>query len=330
MCVTQYCQEKLFGIDPRSDGITFPTLDQRGSAGYHDGAFTRREPCGLMEDDRMKHTAEFLTAGDGHRIFTQWWAPDGVADATLVISHGYAEYGGRYAHVADFFSDSGFRVCALDHRSHGASDGEETFIRSFDVLLSDLDLMVGEARSAAPGKPVFLLGHSMGGAIAAAYAIKYQPALRGLLLSGPAVVFGGDISPLLIKLSGVLGAVAPRMKTITLDAESVSRDPEIVSSYKNDPHVYHGGIPARTGAELNKMTRYVQENLSRLTVPCFLANGSADKLVDPGVSRFISDRCGSSDKTVRVYEGLYHEILNEPEKDQVMSEMLGWMKQRLA
>lgn len=278
----------------------------------------------------MNHNSTYLTAGDGHRIFTQWWTPDDPPTATLVISHGYAEYGGRYAHVGKFFCDRAFSVCALDHRSHGRSDGTETFIDSYDLLLSDLDLVIAEARAAAPEQPVFLLGHSMGGAIATAYAIAYQPALRGLLLSGPAVVFGGDISPLLIKLSGILGALVPRMKTITLDAKSVSRDPAVVSAYESDQQVYHGGIPARTGAQLNKMTRYVQDNLRKLTVPCFLANGSADKLVDPGVSQFIADRCGSSDMTVRVYDGLYHEILNEPEQEQVMTEMLDWMKQRLA
>ena len=133
----------------------------------------------------------------------------------------------------------------------------------------------------------------------------------------------------MIKLAGFLGKVVPRLPTIKLDSASVSRDPEAIEQYENDPLVYRGGIPARTGATTNEAICFIQENLHRFSLPCYLANGSQDKIVDPTVSQVIHDRCSSPDKTVRVYNGLYHQILTEPEKEQVMDDMLTWMGARL-
>jgi alpha-beta hydrolase superfamily lysophospholipase len=276
----------------------------------------------------MNHTTSYLTADDGHRIFTQTWTPDGAARAGLVISHGYAEHGGRYAHVGEYFAGKGYHVCAPDHRAHGRSDGRNTYVRSFDLFLSDLGQVVRETGAALSNRPLFLLGHSMGGAIALAYVMNYQPDLRGVLLSAPVIMTGDDIPPIMIKLAGFLGTVVPHMPTIKLDAKSVSRDPAVVASYESDPLNYRGGIPARTGAELNRVIEWIRSELAQFSLPCFLANGSADKLSDPGVSQFIYDRCSSEDKTVHVYDGLFHEILNEPEKETVMSDMLAWMEAR--
>lgn len=277
----------------------------------------------------MTHETEFMQGSDGNKLFTQWWRPNGDPAAVLVISHGYAEHSGRYAHVGEFFAGHGYLACALDHRSHGKSEGKDTCIDSFDQFLADLDLFIAASRKRAPGKPVFLLGHSMGGEIAIAYAIKYQPDLTGVLLSAPSIILGGDISPFMIKLAGFLGKVVPRLKTIKLDAASVSRDPEVIARYDSDPLNYRGGVPARTGAEMNRTIGFIGENLNRFALPCFLANGSADKLVSPEVSQLISERCSSTDKTVKIYDGLYHEILNEPEKEQVMADMLAWMNARV-
>ncbi|MCK4513614.1 MAG: lysophospholipase, partial [Spirochaetaceae bacterium] len=200
----------------------------------------------------MKHDSEYLLGSDGNRLFTQCWRPDGNPKSVLIVSHGYAEHSGRYAHVGEFFANHGCLVCAVDHRAHGRSDGKDTYIESFDNFLADLDLFVAESRAKAPGKPAFLLGHSMGGEIAVAYAIKYLPELTGVLLSAPSIVLGDDISPVMIKLAAFLSKVAPKLKTIKLDSASVSRDPEVIARYDSDPLNYRGGVPARTGAEINK------------------------------------------------------------------------------
>ena len=277
----------------------------------------------------MTSKNRFIQGSDGNRLFTQCWGDEEDPKAVLIISHGYAEHSGRYAHVGEFFARQGFLVCALDHRAHGQSEGEETNIDSFDQYLADLDIFVKFSKEKAVGKPTFLLGHSMGGAIVAGYTIKYQPELTGVLLSAPAVVMGDDISPLLIKVAGILSVVAPKMKTIVLSADSVSRDPEVKAKYDADPLNYRGGIPARVGAEMNKNIAYVAENMDKFRLPCFLANGTEDKLVSPTVSQYLFDGVGSEDKEMKLYEGLFHEILNEPEKEEVMGDMLTWMNNHL-
>ncbi len=277
----------------------------------------------------MTSKVRFIEGSDGNRLFTQCWGDDVNPKAVLILSHGLAEHSGRYAHVGDFFAQQGFLVCALDHRSHGQSEGEDTYVDSFDQFLADLDIFVKFVKEKAPGKPTFLLGHSMGGAIVLSYVIKYQPELTGVILSAPGVLLGGDISPILLKIAGLLSVIAPKMKTITLDAGSVSRDPEVMAKYDADPLNYRGGVPARLGAEMNKNVAFVAEHMKEFTLPCFLANGSEDKLVDPTVSQYLYDGVGSEDKTIKVYEGLYHEILNEPEKEEVMGDMLTWMNNRI-
>lgn len=277
----------------------------------------------------MTSKVRFIQGSDQNRLFTQCWGDDTDPKAILMISHGLAEHSGRYEHVGKFFADEGYLVCALDHRSHGQSEGKDTYVDSFDQFLADLDIFVKFVREKAPEKPIYLLGHSMGGAIVISYVIKYQPELTGVILSAPGVLLGGDISPLLMKLAGFLSMVAPKMKTITLGADSVSRDSEVMKKYDEDPLNYRGGIPARLGHEMNKNVAFVAENMDKFELPCFLANGSADALVDPTVSQYLYDGVGSEDKTMKVYEGLYHEILNEPEKDQVMVDMMNWMEERM-
>ena len=276
------------------------------------------------------HSSGEFTSHDGTRIFHQEWAPadQSGTDAALAIIHGYGEHGGRYAHVGEFFASHGFQTAAMDHRSHGRSEGKDTFFRSIDDCVGDVDLFVRQLKEQAPGLPIFVLAHSMGGLITTRWVEEYQPELNGVLLTGPAVLLDESISPFLVKISGIIGRIAPRLKTITLDGEAVSRDPEVVRKYNEDPLNYRGGIPAATGAALNAGIKAVHENLSKFSLPVRLMHGSADRLARPDGSEKLLAGFSSGDKELVPYEGLYHEILNEPENRQIMKECLDWMTHR--
>lgn len=268
-------------------------------------------------------------ANDGLNLFEQRWQPAKKTKSVIVIIHGYAEHSGRYAHVADYLVDHGYAVETFDLRSHGKSDGKNTFIRSFDDFLSDVDLFLKRVKERHPSKSLFLLGHSMGGLIASLFVVTRKPDVKGLMLSGASLKISDEISPLLVKLSSVIGAILPKLPTIRLDGTAVSRDPEVVKKYDSDPLNYRGGIPARSGAEFNRAMKQIQNQMGAITLPLLIMHGTGDRLADPAGSKQLYERAQSSDKTLKLYEGFYHEILNEPEKETVMGDIVEWVNERL-
>ena len=277
----------------------------------------------------VQHDESRFKTNDGLNLFEQSWQPVKQSKAVVVIIHGYAEHSGRYAHVAEYLINHGYAVETFDLRSHGKSDGKKTFIRSFDEFLSDVDVFLKRVKERHPNKNLFLLGHSMGGLIASLFVVTRQPELRGLILSGAAVKISDDISPLLVKLSSIIGKILPKLPTIKLDGTAISRDPEIVKKYDNDPLNYRGGIPARTGAELNRATKMIQQQMEAIKLPLLIVHGTADRLADPEGSRQLYERAESKDKTLKLYDGFYHEVMNEPEKEQVLADIVGWINERL-
>jgi alpha-beta hydrolase superfamily lysophospholipase len=244
----------------------------------------------------------------------------------VVIVHGYGEHSSRYVHVAEELTRNGYAVSTFDLRGHGQSQGDpRTFVRSFDEHLDDLESFLSRVSRQRPGCPVFLFGHSMGGTISTLFAIVRQPGIRGLLLSGASLKLSDKYPPSLLRLAKILSLVLPKMRLLKLDAGAVSRDPEVVRDYETDPLVYRGGIPARTGAELNRAMERIRQGMETLRVPLLIMHGTADLLADPEGSRQLYDRAESGDKVLRLYEGLYHEILNEPERAQVLTDMVEWL-----
>jgi len=256
------------------------------------------------------------------RIHTQTWLPDGEARASVVIAHGAGEHLGRYEHVAARLNAEGYAVHALDHRGHGRSEGPRALIDRIDNAVEDLDQLVVKV---ADGQPVFLLGHSMGGTIALKYAIAHQERLVGLVLSSPLAALEAA-SPATRLAARVLSAAAPRLGVIAVDASAVSRDPEVVRAYETDPLVHHGKLPARTVAELASAVESFPATVGAITVPTLIMYGTADQLVPPEGSAMLGQRIGSADKTVKPYNGLYHEILNEPEQQQVLDDLVEWLR----
>lgn len=273
-------------------------------------------------------TSSFAGAG-GLEIFWRAWLPAGAPDAVVAIAHGAGEHSGRYGHVAQRLVDEGFAVYAIEHRGHGRSQGTRALIDRIDNAVADLDKLIVLAGHAHPGTPVFLLGHSMGGTIALRYALAHQQRLAGLVLSGPLAAL--QAAPAHVRVAAiVLSAIAPRTPLIAVDPSLVSRDQSVVDHYRADPLVHHGKLPVRTVAELAGAIEAFPEAVGAITVPTLIMYGTDDGLCPPRGSVMLSERIGSRDKTLNAYPGLYHEILNEPERDQVLDDLCSWLSARVA
>ncbi len=270
-----------------------------------------------------------FTGVGGLRIEWRSWMPeDGGVRAVIVIAHGAGEHVGRYEHVAARLIAEGYAVYALDHRGHGRSEGTRALIDRLDNAVADLDALVLLAGSEHPELPLFLLGHSMGGTIAVQYALAHQQRLAGLILSGPLAALDAAPAPVRV-IARALSAVAPKLPAIAVDSTLVSRDPEVVKAYEADPLNHHGKLPVRTVAELGAAIDAFRGAVGAITVPTLIMYGTADGLAPPSGAKMLADRIGAADKTVKPYEGLYHEIFNEPEQDRVLDDLCEWLAARV-
>jgi acylglycerol lipase len=276
----------------------------------------------------VNHTESSLTGVGGRRIFWQTWTPEAPPRAVVVLVHGAGEHSGRYDHVVARLVADSYAVYALDHRGHGRSEGPRALIERIDAAVADLDQLVVAAAAAQPGLPVFMLGHSMGGLIALRYALAHQDRLAGMILSSPLAALEAVPTPLRL-VGRFLSAVAPRAPLIAIDPSLVSRDPAVVSAYVADPLVHHGKLPARTAAELADAVEGFPSQVSAITLPVLILYGTDDKLCPPAGSRMLEERMSSADKSAKAYEGLFHEILNEPERDAVLTDLCAWLAERV-
>lgn len=272
-------------------------------------------------------TTEFtFTGAGGIRIFATSWRPEGAPRDQIVLAHGYAEHLGRYQAVAEFLTSAGYAVHALDHRGHGKSAGARAVIDSFANADADIDQLVERVKAESGIGQVKLIGHSMGGSLALNYALNHPEKLSGLVLSGPAV--GGGLPKGQALVLSLFSRLAPAFGMIQLDADAVSRDPAVVADYKADPLVFHGKMPARTAREMMHAVSTYPARVQAMQVPCLLMHGSADRLVLARDAQPVFDAIGSADKTVRIFDGLYHEIFNEPERLEVLGIVKGWLDAR--
>jgi acylglycerol lipase len=266
----------------------------------------------------------WLGSADGTRLYWQAWDPDGEPRDTVILVHGAAEHGGRYAHVARRLTAEGYAVYALDHRGHGRSDGPRAMIGRLDRLVEDLGRLI----ALVGGRP-FVVGHSMGGAVALTYAIRHGDTIAGLVVSGPAVATEAVPAPLKAITAG-LSKFAPKLPIFKIEDDAVSRDPQVVLDYQRDPLNHPGKLPARTLGEIMRAMDTVPRDVAALRVPLLLLHGGEDRLCPPEGSRQVHANAGSTDKTLKIYDGLYHEIFNEPEQDAVLDDLVGWLAARAA
>jgi lysophospholipase len=270
-------------------------------------------------------TSAFAGAG-GVEIFWQAWRADDPR-ATLVLAHGLSEHSGRYEHVAAGLNARGYSLWALDHRGHGRSQGERALIERFDEVVTDLDSMVDLAAEELPGRKPVLVGHSMGGCVATGYASRHAEKLAALVLSNPLATI--KTAPRTVAVGRLLSRVLPRVGVYTVDPVGVSRDPEEVRKYVADPLNFHGRVPARTVAQLGDEVATFPERAGQITVPTLIMYSTTDPIVAPEGSEMLADRIGSDDVTLRNWEGLLHELLNEPERDEVIGEIADWLDERV-
>jgi acylglycerol lipase len=264
----------------------------------------------------------------GLRIFWRAWLPEGREPSAIVlIAHGAAEHSGRYEWVAGELVARGCAVYALDHRGHGRSAGRRALVDRIDNAVTDLHALSRLAHQRHPDAPRFLLGHSMGGAIALRYALRYQDELAGLVLSAPLAVL--EAGPVARTAARLLSRIAPRLPVYRIDGTTVSRDPEVVRAYDGDELNHRGPLPARTIGELSATVASLPSRLPELRLPVLVVYGTGDRLVDPAGSVLVGDRVGSEDRTVIPYDGLYHEVLNEPERERVLTDIATWVEARV-
>ncbi|WP_108664807.1 alpha/beta hydrolase [Euzebya rosea] len=277
----------------------------------------------------MDHSTGSFIARGGVTVFTQTWRPEAPPRARVVLVHGFGEHSGRYTHVAEALTAAGYVVATYDQRGHGRSGGPRALVRDMPSLAHDLSLFREELADTADGAlPQVLLGHSMGGAVVLEHLAGDHAPVEAVVLSAPYVRNAAEVPGVLRTLAPILGRFLPTAPTQGLPAETVSRDPAVVRAYEDDPLVFHGKIPAATGATLLQFEDRIMRRVGSITEPTLVVHGTADQLADPAGSRRLADELGGQVE-LKLYEGLYHEVFNEPEQERVLADVTGYLLARL-
>jgi acylglycerol lipase len=277
--------------------------------------------------DQQQRVEGRLVGARDVELFWQGWLPEGPVTGVVLICHGLGEHSGRYGNVVDALLPDGWAVYGLDHRGHGLSGGRRAHLDDYGDFLADFDAFRRVVVARHPDVPVFLLGHSMGGQIALSYALDHQSALRGLILSAPALA-SDAVPKAALPVLRTLGRLLPTLRPAGIDTTKISKDPAVVAAYQADPLVHHG--KPTLGLSLGLVGRFdvLPGRARTLSIPLLLQHGSGDALADPSGSRRLEAACGSPDQTVRWYDGLWHEIYNEPERAQPLADLREWLAAR--
>lgn len=265
----------------------------------------------------------------GLKIFTRSWRPaQGTPRGVVVIVHGFNSHSGHYLWAADRLAEAGFAVYALDLRGRGKSDGERYYVEHFADYVSDVDTLVEQAKGAEPGLPVFLLGHSAGGVVSCIYTLEHQSKINGLICESFAhQVPAPDFA--LAVLKG-LSHIAPHAHVLKLKNEDFSRDQSVVEMLNSDPLIAHEVQPTKTVAEMVRADERLKKEFPQITLPVLILHGTEDKVTKPSGSRFFYDTAGSADKTLKLYDGHYHDLLNDFGREEVMADIIGWIDARIS
>jgi acylglycerol lipase len=277
----------------------------------------------------VKHQEGFFRGVREANIYFQSWLPEGEPRAALLLVHGLAEHSGRYGNVVNYLVPLGYAVYGMDHFGHGRSEGKRAHVERFDDYTNTLKSYLDMIRGWQPDKPIFLVGHSMGGLISAVYLLDHQAELAGAVLSGPAVKVPGNITSAKLLVNKMISALFPKFGLLALDTDGVSRDPSVVHAYVSDPLVYRGKMTARLAAEMLKAMQTISGPATRITLPILIVQGSSDRLVDPAGAQMLYNGVSSVDKEIRIYDGFYHEVFNEPEHDKVLGDVEMWLEAHL-
>lgn len=265
-----------------------------------------------------------LTGVDNTRLYWQGWLPAVPVTGVLLLCHGAYEHSGRYQNVVDTLALDGWAVYGLDLRGHGRSRGEPVHVERFSDWVDDFDRFRREVVSRHQDLPVFVLGHCLGAQIALAYALDHQEALRGLVLSAPFLATAA--MPRVVRLPGrVVSRLLPRARFKLVGPDKISQDPDVVKRYRDDPLVYQGNATLTMARIVEQQFKILIERSRYLRIPVLIQHGAEDAIADPEGSRRLDRAVGSPDRTFILYEGLWNEIYNEPERQRPLNDLRKWL-----
>jgi len=276
----------------------------------------------------MMHYEGTFAGVRGIEIHYQYWLPERKPRALLLIVHGLAEHSARYANIVNYFVPLGYAIYGFDHIGHGKSAGKRVYVRQFDDFVSVLSTYIDSISTRHPEVPLFMFGHSLGALISVVYLLDPLSSIAGAVLSGPLVEVPDNISAVTVALSRLLSLVIPTLGVAAIDPTGVSRSQAVVRAYLEDPLVHTGRITARLAYEMLRAMRHVARQTSNIKLPLLVMQGNADRLVSPQGAETLYRLAGSADKTLKVYDGLYHELHNEPERELVFADVEEWLRKR--
>lgn len=278
----------------------------------------------------QNHTIPLTSAfevNDGQKVFYRHWRSADVPKAVVVIVHGFNSHSGYFQWVAEQLTVSDYEAYALDMRGRGNSDGERFYIQDYSDIIGDIDRLVTIAKTAHPTLPIFLLGHSAGGVLSSVYTLEHQNRLNGFISESFAFqIFAPDFA--LAVLKGISHLV-PHAHVVKLKTEDFSRNASVVEAMFNDPLIAHEVQPTKTMQQLVLAVERLKAEMSTITLPLLIMHGSEDKVTRPSGSQYFYDHAGSKDKTLKLYEGHYHDLLNDVDKEIVMADILQWLNGRV-
>jgi alpha-beta hydrolase superfamily lysophospholipase len=273
----------------------------------------------------MQHDEFTIETADNLTLFGQGWTPDQAVHGVVCLVHGLGEHSSRYRHVADFLTQSGYVLLTFDKRGHGRSDGQRGHAPNYEVLLDDIEQLLEEARHRYPQTPHFLYGHSMGGNLVINYVLRRRPQLAGVIATSPWLRLAVEPSRGRLFLAQVMDVLAPSLSLPSgLQAEAISRDPDEVEAYRNDPLV-HDRVTSRLGMSLIESAQWALEHAEDFPLPLLITHGSEDRLTSAEASAEFAER--ADDCTFMLWENLRHETHNEPEKEEVLALLVGWLEE---
>lgn len=272
-------------------------------------------------------TDAWTQSKDGTRLQYCHW-PVADAKATVAIVPGYAEHLGRYDHVAAFLNEAGLDVFALDLRGHGQSEGARGHAGDYEEYCEDVDAFLAKVRAEASSSTLFLLGHSNGGLIGLSYVNRRQPDLRGLIVTAPFLGPAIEVPAIKLWIGKLLSSLMPKLAMPSgLPAEHLTHDPQVNKAYEDDPLVFSTVTTGWFAAATREIDKTFAD-AAKITLPCLVMQGSGDLIADPSRAKPLHDALGSTDKKYVEWPGMYHEIMNEVEKEKVLTELREWILER--
>lgn len=273
---------------------------------------------------KLNHKEDKISGIEGVSLYYQAWIPEEIK-RILVISHGLGEHSGRYINLVNYFTPLGYAIYAQDHRGHGRSGGQRGHVKQFNYYVDDLRIFIQLVKEVQPGKEIFLIGHSMGGLVALIYGLEYPATLKGVIASSPGLAVKVKVPWLKMVFGNLFSIIFPRLSMSNgLPLDYLSHDRSVIEEYKASPLV-HDRVTARWYTEFITAQEYLIKNARAFKLPVLIMQAAEDKLVDPEASKLFCQNLWLKDKELKIYDGFYHELFNEIEKQKVFKDMKDWL-----